>query len=301
LGDGDDLLRGELREPGRGVAERPVGVGRRAPVAPDRPADGGDPAGDGRLGVVHATLPGVAASLRPEGPGDPGGARPRERGRGAEPPAIQAGVGPGPDAAGRPGLPRTGGVRGVPASAVRAAQRGAAGTAPGGAGAVGFPAATSARIVPPAAAAGGLGQHDPRAGQHLLGGEPSDRRAGGGPAVRGAGRGVVRPAAGGVAAAPAGAGQAPHRVPPRDRLAGAQAGSVRGLSLSAGSVPVEPLPAGLRRAAGAAAGAGGEGVPGGLAPGGAAFGERRRGGVAEAAGGGSAAGRVGGGGGAEPE
>jgi hypothetical protein len=110
LGDGDDLLRGELREPGRRLAERVVGVGRRAAPAPDRPADGGDPAGDRGFGGFHATLPGVAAALRFEGPGDPGGSCPRERGRGAEPPAIQAGLGPGPDAAGRPGLSRPGGV-----------------------------------------------------------------------------------------------------------------------------------------------------------------------------------------------
>src|SRR6202011_5379347 len=121
LGDGDDLLRRELREPQRRLAERPGGTGRRAAVASHRPADGGYPAGDGGFGVVHATLPGVAAALRPRRSGDPGGPRPRERGRGAEPLALQAGVGPGPDATGRPGLHRPRGVRGVLASAIRPA------------------------------------------------------------------------------------------------------------------------------------------------------------------------------------
>jgi hypothetical protein len=301
LGDGDDLLRGELREPGRGPAERSVGTGRRAATAPHRPADGGDPAGHGGLGVVHRTLPGVAAALRPRGPGDPGGPCPRERGRGAEPPPVQAGVGPGPLAAWRPGFCEPGGVRGVPASSVRATQRRPAGTVSRGAAAVASAAATPSRIVPAAPGAGGHGQHDPRPGQHLLGGEPPDRGAGGGEAVRGAGGGVVRPAAGGVATASAWPRQAPHRVPPRDRLAGAQAGGVRRLSLPAGPVPVEPLPAGLRPVAPASSGAGGEGVPGDPAPGGAAFGERRRGGPDGPLGGGPAAERGGGGCGAEPE
>ncbi len=41
LGDGHDLLRRELREPQRGLAERPVGTGRRAAAASHRSADGG--------------------------------------------------------------------------------------------------------------------------------------------------------------------------------------------------------------------------------------------------------------------
>ncbi len=41
LGDGDDLLLGELREPERGAAERAVGPGRRSRRASDGPADGG--------------------------------------------------------------------------------------------------------------------------------------------------------------------------------------------------------------------------------------------------------------------
>jgi hypothetical protein len=65
---------------------------------------------DGRFGGVHAALPGVAAALRPEGASDPGGSCQREWGRGTESSSVQAGVGPGPDAARRSGLPHADGV-----------------------------------------------------------------------------------------------------------------------------------------------------------------------------------------------
>ena len=69
----------------------------------------------------------------------------------------------------------------------------------------------------------------------------------------------------------------------------------------AGPVSQQPFPHGLRRAARAAAGAGGQGILGDPAPGGAASGERRRGGVDAVAGERQAAERGGGGGRVEPE
>ena len=62
-------------------------------------------------------------SLRLAGPGHPGGQGQRERRRGAEPPPVQAGGGPGVDDAWQPGLHQPGQLRGVPAAAVRAAKR----------------------------------------------------------------------------------------------------------------------------------------------------------------------------------
>jgi hypothetical protein len=152
-----------------------------------------------------------------------------------------------------------------------------------------------------AAGAGGLWQHGPRRGQHLLGGQPADRRAGRGEGLRRAGRGVVRPAVGGGVAAAAGPGQAPGRVPARDRLAGPQAGGVRRLPLPGGPVPVQRVPPGLRRPVPAAAGEGGEGVPGHPAPGGPAGRGGRGGGVGVAFGRGPAAERGGRGGGTGEE
>ena len=88
-------------------------------------------------------------------------------------------------------------------------------------------------------------QHDSPAWQHLFGIEPLDRRTRRGPAVRGESGSVVRGTSVGIAAAAARPGQAPDRIPSRDRLAGAQAGGLCGLSLSSGSVSVEHVPAGL--------------------------------------------------------
>jgi len=145
----------------------------------------------------------------------------------------------------------------------------------GGAAAV---AGAAARRLPARAGAGGSRQHDPRRRQHLLGGQPSDRRMGRGPRPRRPRRGVVRPEAGGTPAALARPGQASHPLPARHRLAGAQAGRVRGLLLPRRPVPVEPLPAGLRPAVGAATGACGQGVFADPALGGPGKRKRRRGG-----------------------
>jgi hypothetical protein len=52
---------------------------------------------------------------------------------------------------------------------------------------------------------------------------------------------VVRAAAAGATAASARPGQALDQLPARDRVAGAEAGGVRAVPLSAGDVPVERL------------------------------------------------------------
>ena len=62
-------------------------------------------------------------------------------------------------------------------------------------------------------------------------------------------------------------GQASRRVPPRHRLAGAQAGSVRGVPLPRRDVSDQPVPDRLRRVEGPAARPRGQGVPGGPPPG----------------------------------
>ncbi len=245
LGDRHGLCRGEPREPQRGVAERPVGTRRRAAGASHRPADRGHPAGRAGAGGVQAVLPGAAAALRPGGASHPGGQGQRERRCRAEPPPVQAGPGTGVVAARPPGLRQPRGLRGVPAPALRAAQCRAAAASGGGTAPVAAAAGGAFGVVQAAAGARGQRQHDPRRGEHLLGVEPSHRRAGRGAVVRRAGRGLVRPASCRGAAAAAGAGQAPDRVSAHDRLAGAQAGGVRGLPLSGGPVPVEPLPHGL--------------------------------------------------------
>jgi hypothetical protein len=162
LGDGNDLLRRELREPQRGLAECLVGIGWRAADAPHRPADSSHSTGDGRFGVVHAALPGVATSLRSDGPGHPGGACSRERRRGAKPSPVQTDVGPGPDAAWQPRLRQPHAVRGVLASFVRASQRRAANAAGRGITAVTSVAVASPGIVPATVRACGPGQHHPR-------------------------------------------------------------------------------------------------------------------------------------------
>jgi hypothetical protein len=155
--------------------------------------------------------------------------------------------------------------------------------------------------VPAAAGQGGHGQHGPRGGQRLLGGQSPDRRVGRGAAVRRAGRGLVRAAVRRRAAAAARAGAAPGGVSPRHRLAGAQAGRVRRLPLPRGPVPQQCVPPGLRCLVPAAAGAVGEGVPAHPLPGRAADGGRGGRGADAAAGGRRAVERGGGGGGAGAE
>ena len=73
-------------------------------------------------------------------------------------------------------------------------------------------------------------------------------------------------------AAAARRGRAPHRLPPRDRLAGAQAGRVCAVSVSRGPVSLGDVPARLRRVGADARRARRRRVPAHLAPGG----DRRR-------------------------
>jgi hypothetical protein len=104
--------------------------------------------------------------------------------------------------------------------------------------------------------AGRQRQSDPCRAQHLRGAEPADRPKGRGPPVRRAPGGVVRANIRGALATVAWPGQAPHQLPVPHRLAGAQARRLRALPLPSGAVSVEPLPHGLRRVGGTAAGAG---------------------------------------------
>jgi hypothetical protein len=295
LGDRDALFFREPGEPQRGAAERLVGGGRRGPGPPHGPADGGRATG-GRGAGVPETLPRAVGALWAQGAGDPGGQGQRERRRRAEPPSVQAGPRPGVDASGQPRLREPPRLLGVRAAVVRPGQRGASAAVGRGGSVAAAAAGAAVGGVPAAAGQGGHGQHDAGGGQRLLGGQPSDRGVGRGAAVRGAGGGVVRPAAGGGDATAAWAGAAPGRVPARHRLAGAQAGGVRGLPLPRGAIPQQPVPAGLRRPASAAAGPGGEGVPGHSLPGGAAVGGGGGGGAGGAVGVGQAAERGGGGG-----
>jgi hypothetical protein len=115
LGSGHALLLGKPGESQRRDAERVVGTGRRAANASHGSADGGGAAGRGRAGVIQATLPGVAESLRLAGPGHSGGQGQRERRRGTEPPPVQAGGGPGADDARQPGIHEPGQLSGIPA------------------------------------------------------------------------------------------------------------------------------------------------------------------------------------------
>ncbi len=296
LGDGDVVLLGEPGEPERGAAECAVGGGRCRRVPPHRPADGGGAAGGGGAGVP-APLPRAVGALWAQGPSDPGRQGQRERRRRAEPPPVQARPRPGANAARQPGLRQPRRLLGVRAATVRSAQRWAAAALRRGGGLAAALAGAAAGSVPAAAGQGRHGQHDPGGGQRLLGGQPADRRVGRGAALCGAGGGVVRATACGGAAAPARSGAAPGGVPARDRLAGAQAGGLRRLLLPRRSVSQQPVPAGLRRPACAAAGAGSEGVPAHPVPGGAADGSRGRGGAGAAAGGGRSAERRGGRGG----
>ena len=291
LGDGHGVLLGELREPQRGVAERPVGTRRRADLASHGSADGGGPAGGGRAGGFQATLPGVAESLRLARAGDPGGQGQRERRRGAEAPPFQDRRGPGPDATRQPGLLQPRRLLRLPEGAVRPAKRRPSGPTGRGTALAAAVAGTSAGGVQTAEGAGGRGQHRAGGGERLLGGQPADRRVGRGPAVRRAGRNLVRPEAAGATAPSAGAWQAPDRVPPRHRLAGPQAGCLRQLPLPGGPVPQQPLPHGLRPAPGAATGAGCQGVPADPAPGGGRGRGERGVGVGRPAGCGRAVGR----------
>ena len=90
--------------------------------------------------------------------------------------------------------------------------------------------------------------HDPSAQQHLLGGQPLDPRTGGGATVcRSCGSSLWR-AASSRDASTAGGRKAPDRLPARDPLAGAKAGSLCPLSLAGRSLSRSPVPSRLRRA-----------------------------------------------------
>jgi hypothetical protein len=102
---------------------------------------------------------------------------------------------------------------------------------------------------------------DPRQGEHVLGVEPTDRRAGRGAPARRARGGVVRAEGGGTGAAVARSRSAPDQLPARDRLAGPQAGCVRGVPVPGRPVPDDHVPDRVRRAAVARAGASGPRVP----------------------------------------
>src|SRR5262249_46841828 len=82
------------------------------------------------------------------------------------------------DATWQPGLRQSAGVRGVPAAAVRAAEPGPAGATGRGVGPATAAAGAAPRRLPARGGAGGLRQHHPRRRQHLLGGQPADRRGG---------------------------------------------------------------------------------------------------------------------------
>jgi hypothetical protein len=262
------VLLGELREPQRGLAERPVGTRRRADLASHGSVDGGGPAGGGRAGSFQATLPGVAKALRIAGPGDPGGQGQPERRCRAEASPLQDRRGPGSDAAGQPGLLRPRRLRCFLERVVRPAKRGQSQPPGRGAALVAVVAGTSVGGVQTAEGAGRERQYHASGGQRLLGGQPVDRRVGRGPVVRRAGRSLVRPEAARGPTPATGAWQAPHRVPPRHRLVGSQAGCLRRLPLSGRPVPQQPIPHGLRSAPGTATGAGGQGILTNPAPGG---------------------------------
>ena len=131
-------------------------------------------------------------------------------------------------------------------------------------------AGAAAGGVPARPSACAAGQHDQRGAEHLLGAGAPDRRVGGGARLRGNGRGVVRPTKGGSGAAVAWPAQAPHQLSARDRVAGAQAGSVCRVSLSSGVVSDEPLSHGLRLFGGDGVGKFSPGIPGNIAAGGTA-------------------------------
>lgn len=265
LGDRHGVLRRVVRDARRRVAERARGTGRGARRPPHRPAHGRHPAGhDGR--GVHPAVSGVAEALRPGRAGDSSRARERERGHRAAAPAVQAGPRPAVDAPQQPGLPEPRVVPGLPPGSVRPVEREPWGEEDPGDGTPACAAGGSVRVGRPRRGEGGRGQHDPRPGEHVLGVEPADRRAGRGATARRARGGVVRAEDGGTDASPARSRPAPDRVPARDRLAGPQAGCVRGVPLPRGLVPDDDVPHRLRRAALAGAAAGGPGVPAAAAP-----------------------------------
>jgi hypothetical protein len=260
LGDGHGVLRRVVRDARRRIAERVGRTGGRARGSPHRPTHRRDPAGDDRCGV-HAAVPGVVEPLRPGRAGDPGRARQRERRHRAAAPAVQASARPAVDAEEQSGLRQPRSLPGVRPRTVRPVEREPGREEGRGGGTTAGVTGESIRRGEPRRGEGGRGQHDPRPWEHILGVEPADRRTGRGASVRRAGGGVVRAEGGGADAALAGPRPAPHQLPARDRLAGPQAGGVRGLPVSRRPVPDDDVPHRLRRAAVAGAGAGRPRVP----------------------------------------
>lgn len=140
-------------------------------------------------------------------------------------------------------------VPGLPPRFVRSVEREPGEEEEPGDGRVAEAAGVSLRVGGSVRRARRCGEHDRRAGEHVFGVEPVDRRAGRGAVARRTRGGVVRAATGGADAAVAWPGPAPDRLPSRDRLAGPQAGRVRGVPLSRGPVPDDDIPHRLRRVA----------------------------------------------------
>jgi len=235
---------GEFREPGRGVAERLVGSGRGAVAASHGPHDAGGPPG-WECRSVHAKLPGVAGSLWSGTGSNQCGLRPRERGLRAKSSALQGGGGASAVVAGQPGFCQPGGVLAFRGGGGTEPQPGAAGAFFGGSRVPASITGTAAGDAGAAAGEGEPGEYDPGAAQHLFGAGAAARGAGGGADRFGDDRGLVCRCSGAAHAAPARPGQAPHRLPARHRLAGAQARGVRALRVPGGPVSDADLPAGV--------------------------------------------------------
>ena len=129
------------------------------------------------------------------------------------------------------------------------------------------PAGPPAGDGPPDQGTGRLGEHDPRRRQRLLAAQPTDRRVGGRSRQGRDPGGLARGQQGRHPASASWPGEASRRVPPRHRLAGAQARGVRGVPLPRRDVPDQPVPDRLRRVEGPAARPRGQGLPGDPPPG----------------------------------
>lgn len=268
LGARDALLLGEFREFQRGVPERGVGGRRRAVDAPQRPHEPGG-ASLGHRGV-HASLQGLDVALRRGAASDQCGERPRERRRRAESQPVQEGGEAGVVVARQFRFSQSGRLRSFPARDVCEAEQAAHAAVSRRGPATEGVAGSAAGVVAAAVRAGAVGMHDQRGAEHLLGAGPVDRRAGRGSRDGRHRGGVVPLAARRRVAAVAGPIQAPHQLSARDRVAGAEAGGVRALSLPVGDVPDEPVSPGLRSLGGHGVGPRRPGIPGHSAPGGAA-------------------------------
>jgi hypothetical protein len=237
------LLR-EFCQLERRRAERAVGAGRGAVAAPHGPDDLGRASGR-QSGSVHAELPGAHGALWGDGGSDEPGEWPRERRLRARPSAFQGVSRAGVVVAWQPGFCQSRGLREFFAHGPGTAQRRASSTVGGGVAAVGGLAGTSSGEPGAVVGQGQPGEHDPGAAQHLLGAVAFERGMAGSARGRRDDRGVVRGAVASDCAAAAWPGQAPHRLPPCDRLAGAQTRGVGALLLPGGSVSDKPFSSSL--------------------------------------------------------